>query len=291
MRKGKRKQLFGYCLMLVAFLIPLYCFGTIVWQSWTQESRYEHYTEAVDRQEVLEQTQRASAYNERLSGDNTIVDPFLAEGYSVDYDVLSDPDGIYGYLSIPKLGLLEPVYLGADDVHLSKGLAHVDGTQLPLAGEGIRSVIAGHRGWANQVFFRHLDQLEAGDILYFDDGQEITQYQMVASEIILPSEWEKLQPESGKNLLTLLTCDPVFVFNKRLLLHFERKETQVNAQDYPTIEPSKRAQVMATSQTNALSSPKFSPFSLLYHAICGLSLLGVVFVLLRLLKLFLKQKS
>lgn len=222
MSKSKKRILFGYLLMLVALLIPLVCFGRMVLQSFEQVKGYERFTKAVTAKSYQKQQQQSLVYNQRLVSQNHIVDPFLAEGYKVNYGVSDHPDVVYGYLSIPRLEVMEPVYLGADYHHLGMGLAHVDGTPLPLEGKGIRSVIAGHRAEPSHVFFRHLDQLEKGDILYYDNGQEVVKYRMIDTEIILPSEWEKLESVSSKNMITLITCDPVPIFNQRLLVNFER---------------------------------------------------------------------
>ncbi|VMC93824.1 sortase [Streptococcus pneumoniae] len=222
MSRTKLRALLGYLLMLVACLIPIYCFGQMVLQSLGQVKGHATFVKSMTTEMYQEQQNHSLAYNQRLASQNRIVDPFLAEGYEVNYQVSDDPDAVYGYLSIPSLEIMEPVYLGADYHHLGMGLAHVDGTPLPLDGTGIRSVIAGHRAEPSHVFFRHLDQLKVGDALYYDNGQEIVEYQMMDTEIILPSEWEKLESVSSKNIMTLITCDPIPTFNKRLLVNFER---------------------------------------------------------------------
>ncbi|GFG42287.1 class C sortase [Streptococcus canis] len=223
MSKSYRKAI-GYLLMCLALLVPIFCFGQIVNQSLNKESKYHAYRETVKSVNLQIKTKKIDRYNQKLNQEQNIVDPFLGEKYHVNYGILDSQDAIYGYLAIPSLDLLEPVYLGADDRHLLLGLAHVDGTSLPSNELTQRSVIAGHRGYPSKVFFRYINRLKKGDLLYFNDGKETFAYRMIDSEIILPSEWEKLNPKKGQNLLTLISCDPIPLYNKRLLVNFERTE-------------------------------------------------------------------
>ena len=55
-------------------------------------------------------------------------------------------DEIFGVISIPKLNLSMPLYLGATEQHLAAGAAHLSQTSLPIGGKNTNCVIAGHRG-------------------------------------------------------------------------------------------------------------------------------------------------
>lgn len=238
--KKRFGYLFGCVLMIIASLIPIFCFGNMIHESWTREERYQQFVKGVDDATVLKTLEASVAYNDRLVADNQIVDPFAGEDYKEDYQILEDGDAVYGYLSIPKISVLEPVYLGADPYHLALGLGHVAGTDLPVEGSGVRSVIAGHRSGIDKVYFRHLDKLEEGDDLYFDNGKEIIHYRMLPNkEIILPAEWEKLQSNSNKNIMTLITCDPIPIYNKRLLVNFERVGIYEKAEVKTSVETQK----------------------------------------------------
>lgn len=279
MSRTKLRALLGYLLMLVACLIPIYCFGQMVLQSLGQVKGHATFVKSMTTEMYQEQQNHSLAYNQRLASQNRIVDPFLAEGYEVNYQVSDDPDAVYGYLSIPSLEIMEPVYLGADYHHLGMGLAHVDGTPLPLDGTGIRSVIAGHRAEPSHVFFRHLDQLKVGDALYYDNGQEIVEYQMMDTEIILPSEWEKLESVSSKNIMTLITCDPIPTFNKRLLVNFERVAV------YQKSDPQTAAVARVAFTKEGQSVSRVATSQWLYRGLGVLAFLGILFVLWKLARL------
>ena len=75
------------------------------------------------------------AYNKRLySEGQKLTDPFAYEQPSFDLKQFGLPDNIVGYLSIPKLGVQLPVYLGASRENLRKGAAHLSQTSLPIGG-------------------------------------------------------------------------------------------------------------------------------------------------------------
>ena len=73
--------------------------------------------------------------------------------------------------------------------------------------------------------FLHINKLKKGDKVYIERKGKKLEYTVVNSEIIMPNEWDKLKPEEGKDMLTLLTCDPVITRNpKRMLVNCEREE-------------------------------------------------------------------
>lgn len=51
-----------------------------------------------------------------------------------------------GILSIPKMDLELPIYLGATAEHLASGAAQLSQTSMPIGGENTNCVLAGHGG-------------------------------------------------------------------------------------------------------------------------------------------------
>lgn len=94
---------------------------------------------------------------EQLSGPSAYEEPsFLLSDYGL-------VDEVFAVISIPKLELEMPIYLGASAANLALGAAHMSQTSLPIGGENTNSVIAGHRGWKGGAYFRELPSLQAGD--------------------------------------------------------------------------------------------------------------------------------
>jgi len=148
-----------------------------------------------------------------------------------------DEDTVLGYIDIPKIGQLLPIYMGASSKHLSKGVGVIDSTSLPLGGESTHAVIAGHRGYAYAPFFRNLNDLEPGDIFHIQMfGQTLT-YRIFEKEVIQPTQVEKLEIVQGRDLVTLLTCHPFRVNTHRLLVKGERLFLPVGKEDPHSPEP------------------------------------------------------
>lgn len=164
-------------------------------------------------------------YNKKVvKGDNNIIDPFDNEDYEGFYDIKGiDKDEVFSYLIIPKLDMKKPIYLDATYDHLDWGVAQVEGTSLPLGGNSTRSVIAGHRGWWGDLMFYNVEKLEVGDEILIDGRTGLLKYKVTGQEVIDPSDWEKVLPIEGKDMVTLLTCHPKRPPRpKRLLINAER---------------------------------------------------------------------
>ena len=115
-------------------------------------------------------------YTERQAG---LADALACEEPAVllrDYGV---EDEIIGVLEIPTLELVMPVYLGASDSHLAAGAAVLGNTSAPIGGVNTNCVIAGHRGWYGADYFRHIDRLQAGDIVTITNLWETLTYAVV----------------------------------------------------------------------------------------------------------------
>lgn len=114
---------------------------------------------------------------------------------------------IFAVLSIPKLELEMPVYLGASTDNLALGAAHLSGTSLPIGGDNTNCVIAGHRGWRGALYFKQLPTLQAGDEVTVTNPWEALTYRVAEKKTIYSSETEALLIRPGQDLLTLMTCD------------------------------------------------------------------------------------
>ncbi|MDQ0223437.1 sortase [Streptococcus moroccensis] len=274
--KNRTMIISGYIMMMLATLIPLATFGRMLWQSYSQEERYHSFQKGLSADYVDSIEGKSVQYNNQLNDKNTgIVDPFLGN-YETDYGLDLDESYAFGYLSIPSISVIEPVYLGADLQHLAMGLGHVAGTSLPTGKGTERAVVAGHRAEPSHVFFRYLDQIAVGDKLYFDNGKSILIYQMVSNEIISPSEWEKLEPLDGKTMMTLITCDPLPTFHNRLLVHFEFiKSIPSSSLDVSDSE----VQIAFTKE--AQKNSRASKASLVHIGICVLSIILLLLVIVK----------
>ncbi len=169
-------------------------------------------------------------YNDALyeSGQAGLSDPSAYEAPSFqlsDYGIDSE---VFGVVSIPKLEVELPLYLGATRQHMAEGAAHMTQTSLPIGGDNTNCVIAGHRGWKGAAFFLYLPQLEKGDIVQITNLWEPLTYQVVETKIISPTDVDSIHIQPGKELITLLTCHPPASGGKqRYLVFCERVQTEM----------------------------------------------------------------
>lgn len=133
------------------------------------------------------------------------------------------PDEKYGVISIPKLELEMPLYLGATDENMANGAAVLSETSVPIGGANTNAVIAGHRGWGGASYFRYITDLTLGDEVTITNLWEALHYQVVGTKIIEPHEIENILIQPGRDMVTLLTCHPYASGGKqRYLVYCER---------------------------------------------------------------------
>ena len=149
-------------------------------------------------------------YNEEIfqSGQSEMTSPVSYEtpAFSLsDYGLKTEA---FGVLSIPKLELEMPLYLGASKENMAKGAAILGQTSLPIGGSNTNCVIAGHRGWNGAAYFLYVPTLEIGDTVTITNLWETLTYRVVETKIISPDDVEAIQIQPGQELLTLLTCHP-----------------------------------------------------------------------------------
>ena len=150
------------------------------------------------------------AYNQRIYTEKQsgFVDLKACEEPAVDLTAYGIEDEIIGVLEIPAMELTMPVYLGASNAHLAAGAAVLGNTSAPIGGNSTNCVIAGHRGWKDADYFRHIDRLAVGDTVTLINLWETLTYTVANIQIIQPHEVDKIKIQSDRDLLTLLTCHP-----------------------------------------------------------------------------------
>ncbi|SFE15123.1 class C sortase [Peptostreptococcus sp. D1] len=209
--KNRCKKIVGYMLILTGILLPLSAFTSLSINNIKSNGEYDEYIEDTKRQSIDEDERNGiESYNKKvMNNDQNIVDPFIADEYKVEYDFYKkNPDKVFAYLVIPAINVKKPIRLDATYDHLANGVAQIDGTSLPVGGIGTRTVIAGHRGWYRDVMLLNLGELKKGDKVYINRQGNILEYVVDDTEIIRPSEWERLKPIKDKDMLTLLSCHP-----------------------------------------------------------------------------------
>ena len=140
-----------------------------------------------------------------------------------DYGV---DDDVFGTISIPKLSVTLPLYLGATEEHMALGAAQLSQTSFPIGGENTNAVIAGHRGWNGYPYFMDIEKLQKGDTVTIRNLWGELTYKVTEIRIVYPDDIEAILIQEGKDMITLMTCHPPNSGGKyRYLVFCERTET------------------------------------------------------------------
>ena len=167
----------------------------------------------------------AEEYNERLrQNPNPFSEDNRTEGYETALNV--DGSGMMGYLEIPKISVKLPFYHGTSGAVLNEAVGHLEGSSLPVGGEGTHVVLSAHRGLPSAKLFTDLDKLEKGDIFLLHIYDKVLTYEIDQISIVEPEDYGLLEIEDGKDLCTLLTCTPYGINTQRLLVRGHRIENR-----------------------------------------------------------------
>lgn len=240
-KKKTLKQRIPELLLILAFLFGLgiFLYPTISdqWNRLRESQLITKYSDTVKTMNTNDFDSvwaEAQAYNDTITSNSFVGDVFEnAEedtGNSAYWSALNvNGDGIMGYISIPKINQEIPIYHGASDETLQKGVGHLEGTKLPIGGYGCHSVLSAHRGLPSAKLFTDLDQLQAGDKFYLHILDKVLAYEI---DQILPMVDKNdldtlnaaMQNVEGEDYVTLLTCTPYGVNTHRLLVRGHRVE-------------------------------------------------------------------
>lgn len=214
---------FGYVILFVGIGILTFCLSNLSYKIFSQDKKMDDFLKSQGEMSTV-LSERIEKYNSNVNVDETgLVDPFNSEDIELESSKVIDENGIFGYLEIPKINFKKPIYLGASYNHLAKGVGQLDGTSIPVGGKGRRSVLAGHRGWYGDIMLLKVGQLYSNDVVYVHHHGKTLTYKVVGREYISPSDWDRLKPVEDKDMLTILSCDPMYPpFTRRILINCVR---------------------------------------------------------------------
>lgn len=134
-----------------------------------------------------------------------------------------DTTGMMGFITIPQIKVNDiPIYHGDSEKILGLGVGHMPQSSLPIGGINSHAVLPAHSGRVNDTLFTNLDKLKNGDIFYLHVLNLTLKYKINDIRIVAPNQVSSLSIEKGRDLVTLVTCYPTGINNKRLLVTGER---------------------------------------------------------------------
>lgn len=282
--KKHRKSL-GLLIILIGIIVFMKPYALITVSKFGEKQAFKNYV----KNERKLNSAEIKKYNKSLRKDaGSVVDPFAVEGYKTPSPIKELKEGeAFGYVAIPSIGEVLPLYLGASQEHLAEGLGQIEGTSLPVGGVDSRCVIAGHRGFYKKPMLRYVDRVKNGDKLYiYADGRRMV-YKAYSREEIYPSENDRLRPLEGQDTVTLLSCTPYPTNRKRILVNFRRDEEA--EKEFRRISSDNVDKIIETDIKSEKTDSKAKTKNMLIYIIAIISAVAAVFVSVKLVKTFISE--
>lgn len=252
--KRKSRLVFAILVVILGLILLFYPFISnylFEHRSDSLISSYEEETEQLDTSETDAMWAAAVDYNRALLTNHVqLTDPFEAVEQEMDAGEYSsllsvNETGIMSYIDIPKIGVFIPVYHGTAVETLEKGVGHLEGSSLPVGGEGTHCILSGHTGLNRAKIFTDLSELEDGDLFLLHTLGETLAYEVDQKLVVEPYDVSALQIESAHDFVTLVTCTPYGVNTHRLLVRGKRIEYT------PEVKEKKEAAAQESSGTSS----------------------------------------
>lgn len=180
------------------------------------EREIQELQEEPERQKEVAELQEKEHYNENVETSVVNGQPLTRTDV---YERLS------GVIRNERIGLKEPIYKGASEVNMRKGVATLnveDSLEQKLLG------ISGHRSPVRYQYFSEVPNLVAGDIVYidiYDENGKVKEigYKVTKKYNLTPDDRETLDKEPDVPTLRLVTCD---IWNNETKSYDERMITE-----------------------------------------------------------------
>jgi len=205
---------FSTLLIIAGLLIAVYPFAN---------TYFEQREEARLMAALEEQMQSVEVEESTIEEYQALQEVFVTyeeeeQGYEVPEEMVVYEDGeLLGRLEIPKINAEMPVVQGASDANLKSAAALLDGTS--SIGSIGNAAIAAHRSYTYGRFFNRLNEVEVGDLIIVRTPEAVYTYQAYEIKIVEPTDLSVLNRNSKDKVITLITCDPIYVATHRLIVH------------------------------------------------------------------------
>ena len=224
-----KKSKIGLVLVLMLFVGVcglLYPSVSQYWNTRTQSRAVANYMDilaSIQPEDYTAYFDAAYTYNAQLKGlKNPLTDYDQLGTYEQTLDVSGS--GVMGFITIPKIGIELPIYHSISKEVLNIACGHLEGSSLPIGGEGQHCVLSAHRGLPHAKLFTELDKMELGDTFVITVLDQTYTYQVDQIKVVRPTDSSDIQMIPGRDLCTLLTCTPYGINSHRLLVRGTRIE-------------------------------------------------------------------
>jgi len=233
MKKDRWSTIILIFILIMGLSLLLYPSFSDYWNSFPQPRVINSYSDQVaslNTEQYDQIWEDAKVYNQSLIGRRN--DYLISEAQRAEYERLLNVsgNGIMGYIDIPSINVMLPIYHGTEEKVLAIAIGHLEWTSLPVGGESTHCVVSGHRGLPSARLFTDLDQMAVGDYFMLNILDEVLTYEVDQIRIVEPENTDDLLIQEGKDLCTLVTCTPYGVNTHRLLVRGHRVDNLEHAQ-------------------------------------------------------------
>ncbi|MDO4663856.1 MAG: class C sortase [Erysipelotrichaceae bacterium] len=169
--------------------------------------------------------EQMQAYNEQiyLNHQSGLKDAWSFEHHDFYFSELNTDQDMIGYITIPKMNIELPLYIGATVDNMNKGASVLGQTSMPIGGMNTNCVIAAHRGMYTSAMFRDIELLKAGDVIVIHNPWQQLEYEVIKAIAIEPNDIDAIKILEGQDLITLMTCHPYPESYQRYVVYAQRK--------------------------------------------------------------------
>lgn len=238
-----KQKIIPILIVLTGFLLLFYPFTSNYLFEKSAGSTVESYQEKaaeMDQAIIKKVIDEAKQYNgELLRSSVQLTDPFKVkrlDGKMIHYNRILNIDGssIMGYLKIPCISVNLPIYHGTGGTVLEHGIGHLAASSFPIGGKDTHAVLTGHTGLSSAKIFTDLTEMKKGDFFFVHVLDKTLAYCVDQIAVVEPQDTKRLQIIEGEDHVTLVTCTPYGVNDRRLLVRgvraaYHKKEEQVKA--------------------------------------------------------------
>ncbi|MFZ7133403.1 MAG: sortase [Eubacteriales bacterium] len=124
---------------------------------------------------------------------------------------------VIGSISIKKISIDIPIVEGTTQQDLKFGAGHLKGTAT-LGAKG-NTALAGHRSYTLGKMFNRLNEVTSGDEIIIKTKKDTYKYVVYEKKVVEPTDFSVLKSQGDESLLTLITCEPIYIATHRLIVH------------------------------------------------------------------------
>ena len=180
-------------------------------------NEYDSNVSSLKKSEISSIKEKANSFN------NSLTDNVSTSNSERKTEYAFSVGEIEGYITIPKIRVVLPIYEGTRETILNKGVGHISSTSLPIGGKSTHCVLTGHSAYPTSTLFNDLDLLKVGDLFYIKCLDEVYTYKIdkiMIKEKSVADRYIKIQ--KNKDYCSLITCTPKTVNSHRLIVRGER---------------------------------------------------------------------